>query len=203
MHKVFISYHHGNDQYYKEEFLRLNRIHDIFQDVSVDTGDIDENLSDERIRQIIRDDYLSDSTVTIVLCGTETARRKHVDWEIYSSMFDGQVNKRSGILVINLPSINCNHWTAAHGADEKSVVYPDYTGGWTSFDNKAAYQERYPHMPNRILDNLVKPDVKISAVLWNRIANDPEKLRFLIDATFNDRIGCNYDLSERMRRANS
>jgi len=203
MHKVFISYHHVNDQYHKEELLRINRAYGLFLDGSVDTGGIDEDLSDERIRQIIRDDYLRDSTVTIVLCGTETARRKHVDWEIYSSMFDGQVNKKSGILVINLPSVNCTYFHAGHGDEEKALVYPDYTGGWTSLATKAAHQERYPYMPNRILDNLVKSDVKISVVSWDRIANDLGKLRFLIDAAFNDRTGCNYDLSERMRRANS
>lgn len=68
-HKVFISYHHANDQLYKEELLRLNKLHDIFIDSSVDTGDIDENLNDNRIREVIRDEYLKDSSVTILLVG--------------------------------------------------------------------------------------------------------------------------------------
>ena len=118
-HKVFISYHHANDQWYKNELLRLNRIHDIFIDESVDTGGIDDNLPDDRIREIIRDDYLRDTTVTILLVGSETKNRKHVDWEIYSSMYDGQVNKKSGILVINLPSTGCTYYTASH-FDEKN-----------------------------------------------------------------------------------
>jgi len=59
-HKVFISYHHANDQCYKEELLRLNNLHQIFIDSSVDTGDIDENLDDTRIRKKIRDEYLKD-----------------------------------------------------------------------------------------------------------------------------------------------
>lgn len=66
----------------------------IFIDQSVPTGDISDGVSDEYIRELIRDEYLRDSTVTIVLVGTETARRKHVDWEIYSSMYDGRVNKK-------------------------------------------------------------------------------------------------------------
>ena len=53
----------------------------------MDTGDISDELSDARIREKIRDEYLRDSTGTIVLVGTETKRRKHVDWEIYSSMY--------------------------------------------------------------------------------------------------------------------
>ncbi len=67
-HKVFISYHHANDQGYKESLLKWNENNnfDIFIDASVDTGDINENLSDESIRQKIRDEYLRDSTVTRV-----------------------------------------------------------------------------------------------------------------------------------------
>ena len=90
MHKVFLSYHDANDASYKERLLELNEEHRIFVDGSVDTGDIDEtDLPDDRIREIIRDDYLADTTVTIVLVGAGTKGRKHVDWEIYSSMRDG------------------------------------------------------------------------------------------------------------------
>ena len=118
-HKVFISYHQANDGSYKESLLVLNRDYDLFIDASVDTGGIDDTLPDQRIREIIRDDYLRDSTVTIVLVGLETKKRKHVDWEIYSSMFDGAVNKKSGILVIQLPQTECTTYTAAHGDEEK------------------------------------------------------------------------------------
>ena len=96
MHKVFISYHHQNDQYYKDWLVEFAERHSIFVDASVDTRDISDHLSDQAIRETIRDHYLRDSTVTIVLVGSETRRRKHVDWEIYSSMYDGKVNKKSG-----------------------------------------------------------------------------------------------------------
>ncbi|HMO33116.1 MAG TPA: TIR domain-containing protein [Lacibacter sp.] len=200
-HRVFISYHHANDQWYKEELLRINRLYDIFIDLSVDTGDINENLDDNRIREIIRDDYLKDSSVTIVLVGTETKKRKHVDWEIYSSMFDGRVNKKSGVLVINLPTTSCTYFTASHSG-EKERIYPE-NKDWITIDNRNEYERRYPYMPDRIIDNLLKPDAKISVVNWNKIINDIEGFRFLIDQTFNERISCNYDLSRPMRRANS
>ena len=93
MQKVFISFHHANDQGYKDLLIGLNEQYGIFDDVSVDTHNIADDLPTQTIRQIIRDDYLRDSTVTIVLVGTETRRRKHVDWEIKSSMIDGSVNK--------------------------------------------------------------------------------------------------------------
>ena len=41
--------------------------YDIMESESVQLGDIDPNLSVERIRQIIREDYLRDSTVTTEL----------------------------------------------------------------------------------------------------------------------------------------
>jgi len=201
MHTVFISYHHINDQYYKDRLLEINRYNPIFIDESVDTGDISDQLDDDAIRGKIRDEYLRDSTVTIVLVGLETKRRKHVDWEIYSSMFDGRVNKKSGILVINLPSTNCTYYTASH-AGEKERIYPEITS-WITIDNRSEYESRYPYMPDRIIDNLLKKDVKVSVVNWDKIENDFSALEFLIDATFNDRLNCNYDLSRQMRRADS
>ena len=108
VHKVFISHHHHNDQQYKEALVRFGEQQAMFVDRSVDTGDISDDLTDEQIRRVIRDQYLRDLTVTIVLVGQATKRRKHVDWEIYSSMYDGSVNKKSGIVVINLPGVSDN-----------------------------------------------------------------------------------------------
>jgi antiphage defense system Thoeris ThsB-like protein len=201
-HKVFISYHHANDQAYKEALLDANRRFGLFVDCSVDTDDIDEDLDDDAIRRIIRDDYLQDSTVTIVLVGTETKYRKHIDWEIYSSMYDGAVNKKSGVLVINLPSTGCTYYTAAHGDVEKQTVYP-VTKNWISINKRAEYESRYPLMPDRIIDNLLKSGSKVSVTNWDTFASDVEKLRLLINLTFNERTTCDYDLSRPMRRANA
>lgn len=202
MSRAFISHHHDNDQFYKEKLLEINEEHGIFTDMSVDTGDIDDSLPDDRIREIIRDEYLSDSTVTILLVGTETKKRKHIDWELYSSMYDGVRNKKSGILVINLPSIGRTYCHAGHGDEEKKIVHPEYTS-WIAINDRSEYEARYSYMPERIIDNLLKKDVKISVVEWGKIEATPSKLSFLIDATFNDRSQCDYDLSRLMRRSNS
>ena len=66
MHKVFIGYHHGNDQWYKEKLVEFGEQRSIFVDRSVDTGDIPDEWTDQQIRREIRDRYLRDSTVTIV-----------------------------------------------------------------------------------------------------------------------------------------
>ncbi len=201
MHKVFISYHHANDQYYKEQLLAMNNPVNIFIDQSVDTADISDDLDDTYIREIIRDEYLRDSSVTILLVGLETKKRKHVDWEIYSSMYDGKVNKRSGVLVINLPSTDSKYYTAPHEG-EKEKVYPENTS-WSSIDNRKEYESRYPYMPDRIVDNLLNNDAKVSVTNWSKIENSLERLSFLIDATYKDRTNCKYDLSRPMRRVDS
>ena len=200
MHKVFVSYHHSNDQWYKEELVEFGKQHSIFVDRSVDTGDIPEEWTDQQIRRKVRDGYLRDSTMTVVLVGRETGRRKHVDWEIHSSMYDGSVNRRSGIVVINLPGISDDQFTAPHGDEEKRLLYPDITS-WMHIDERAEYERRYPYMPDHIIDNLLKPDVKISIVPWARI--NERTLKFLIQAAFRYRLHCPYDLSRSMRRANS
>ena len=67
-------------------------------------GDIDPNLPTETIRQRIRDNYLRDTSVTVVLVGAKTWQRKHVDWEIASSIRDTAANPRSGLVGILLPA---------------------------------------------------------------------------------------------------
>ena len=152
------------------------------------------NLAD---RQKIRDEYLRDSTVTIVIVGTETKNRKHVDWEIYSSMYDGTVNKKSGILVISLSNVLV--W-ATHD-EEKETVYPEITN-WITIDDRSEFEKRYPDLPDRIIDNLVAK-AKISVTYWNKIKDSPDLLTFLIEAAHKDRMICEYDLSSPMRRANA
>jgi len=59
MHNVFVSYHHANDQYYRDRLIVLNQAFYLFNDKSVNTGDIPDHLDDQTIRHLIRDDYLS------------------------------------------------------------------------------------------------------------------------------------------------
>lgn len=104
-HKVFVSYHHANDQYYRNIFEEMfANTYEIMVSKSVQIDDIDADLATETIRQKIRDEYLRDSTVTIVLIGSQTWQRKHVDWEIGSSIRQTKYNPRSGLLGIILPT---------------------------------------------------------------------------------------------------
>ena len=104
-HRVFVSYYHAEDQGYRERFEGLfSDIYDIIVSESVEIGDIDPNLKTETIRQKIRDEYLRDSTVTVVLVSARTWQRKYVDWEIGSSIRKTKNNTRSGLLGILLPT---------------------------------------------------------------------------------------------------
>ena len=201
MIKTFISYHHGNDQGYKNHLSKMAENFHVFEDCSVEVGDISDEYSSEKIRRIIRDEYLKDTKVTILLCGSETRFRKHIDWELKSSMIDGSINRRSGILIINLPTAGSNSGHAGL-PNEKENIYWDYTGKWTSYNSKQEYKDTYPMMPERIIDNLMKPDVEMSIVPWSRIKYQPRNLRFLIEAT--DKAGQTnkYDMSLPMRRKN-
>lgn len=201
MIKTFVSYHHENDQTYREHISYLAD-QGAFEDCSVEVGDIDDDsATDETIRKYIRDKYLRDTQVTILLCGTETKKRKHIDWELMSSMIDGQENNRSGILVIDLPTTRCQTWHAALGEEEKRRIYPD-CHKWCSVDSRAEYELRYPDMPDRIIDNLVKSGVQISVVPWDRIKNNVANLKFLVEQTAKVGPSNKYDCSRTRRKHN-
>lgn len=104
-HKVFVSYHHQKDEKYRNSFDRLfSDVYDILDSRSVKIGDIPSGLNVEEIARRIRDDFLRDATVTVVLVGRDTWSRKHIDWEIAATIRDTDFNDRGGLLGILLPS---------------------------------------------------------------------------------------------------
>ena len=210
MHKVFISYHHAKDQVEKDLLIDMGNQYSLFVDKSVHPGDISNELKTETIRQKIRDEYLGDSTVTILLCGKETRYRKHVDWELKSSMISGAKKGQSGILVITLPSISRRNWCRVHNDEEKHVIYPGVTG-WASLSSRADYEICYPDLPERIIDNLAEPNINISVCPMERIMYfdslgklvvHPERLELLIEASFQTRKTNQYDTTRPMKMQN-
>ena len=122
LHKVFISYHHENDESYKRIFeLRFDNSHEVIISGAVGYGDIDPNLNTESIRQKIRDEYLRDASVTVVLVGTQTWQRKHVDWEITSTLRDTKMNPRGGLLGIVLPSYAQTYFQGRNEYDPHTI----------------------------------------------------------------------------------
>ncbi|MEG1506798.1 MAG: TIR domain-containing protein [Bacilli bacterium] len=106
-HKAFISYHHKDDmevnkfiKEYGTSNVFINRI------VGDEYGTAINSSNPEYTMRVIRENYLSDSSVTIVMIGSETYKRKYVDWEIASTIRNDSTNKRSGLVGIFLPGHN-------------------------------------------------------------------------------------------------
>ncbi|CAN1542169.1 MTH538 TIR-like domain containing protein [Fimbriimonadaceae bacterium] len=109
-HKCFISYHH-DDQTEVNDFIKTfadERDAFIARAVGVMAQDIINSYDKDYVMRRIREEYLTDSTVTILLVGKCTKHRKYVDWEIASTLRNDPNNKRSGLLAINLPSAGKN-----------------------------------------------------------------------------------------------
>ena len=104
-HRCFVSYYKVNSNAVKnfvEEFS------DVFTAKTVGVTDEDDFIdSDDRdyVMRRIRERYLSNTTVTIVLIGECTKARKYVDWEIASTLRNDPVNGRSGLLGVNIKSV--------------------------------------------------------------------------------------------------
>lgn len=166
-HKVFISFYHHDDQRYKEEIESL--FGDRMISKSVQEGDYGPDNSDEYVKRLIREDKISDSSVVVVLCGPNTWKRKHVDWEIYAGLRKS-VNGTSGLVGIVLPVFP----TRADGRYYDTAFLPDrlndnYKSGfaklytWNDFkqDFDRIIQEAFDN--RKLLANLVdnsRPQIK-------------------------------------------
>lgn len=144
-HKCFVSYH-IDDIDEVEQFIDTFGSEFIPRSVGVTVEDDFVNSTDEDyIKRRIRDEYLSDSTVTIVLLGGCTWGRKFVDWEISSSLRNDSNNKRSGLLVYPLPSMN-----------NSTVLPARVRDNWVKDDPAASYARylSYPTSKSEIRANI-------------------------------------------------
>lgn len=96
--KIFVSYHHRGDQAYYNQLSdiahdQLDLVYDNSLERKIDSDD------DDYIYQKIRDDYLTGTSCSILLCGAETPQRKHVDWEIKATL-----DKLHGLIGLKLPT---------------------------------------------------------------------------------------------------
>lgn len=110
-HKVFISYHHA-DKVEVDDFIeKFDDKHDVFIARALGAGmsdDIINSIKTDYVMRRIRELYLKDSTVTVVLIGKCTWARRYVDWEIQASLRRGETVKTNGLLGIKLSSYNNN-----------------------------------------------------------------------------------------------
>lgn len=104
--KVFISHYKG-DRKEVDEFIRKFAIEEkVFTPYVLGANDNDEFINStnpEYVMTKIREKYLQDTTVTIVLIGSCTHSRRYVDWELKSSLRQGGYIP-NGVIGILLPS---------------------------------------------------------------------------------------------------
>jgi MTH538 TIR-like domain (DUF1863) len=105
-HRVFIS-HKREDKAYKN-YIQNNLGVDMIDKSLNEPIDSDE---EEYVMRKIREDYLSDSTVTIFLIGEHCAEMLgqdenfYIKRELQASLYDGKANSKNGILGIVLPEM--------------------------------------------------------------------------------------------------
>ena len=131
--KCFLSYHHADDVVvtnFVDTFAHLlngfivRRLGEMPDDI-VDSNDTSYVMS--RIRQ----DYIKDSTVTIVLMGKCTWARRYVDWEIQASLRSGESVMPNGLLGIKLPGFS--DFPERFNANLKTNGAPDSYAGWIDY----------------------------------------------------------------------
>ena len=94
--RVFVSYHHA-DQQWKDYFVsEYADRHGIFVDGSLD--DRVDSTQPEYVHRQIREEFITGTSLTIVLCGAETWKRRYIDWELHSTLL-----KRHGLLGLVIP----------------------------------------------------------------------------------------------------
>lgn len=130
-HKCYISFKVEDEAYKKhiQEKLNIDMI-----DKSLDEPI--ESQDEDYIMQKIREDYLSDSTVTIHLIGLYGAEsrgwweQRFIKRELQASLYDGKYNSRSGILGVVLPSMydyiykgsyNCTNCNPTHSINYVNI----------------------------------------------------------------------------------
>lgn len=183
-HRVFIS-HKREDKVFKN-YIQNNLGIDMI-DKSLDEA-IDSTDEDYVMRKI-REDYLSDSTVTIFLIGTHSSENKgekeqvYIKRELQASLFDGKANSKNGILGIVLPDMYENIYKGSYSCDKcggshnhvainDNTVIKEFSYNYYIPNNKCAWsvEDRYCVL-----------------VKWDDFAIDAKSAEKYIDQAFDKR----------------
>ncbi len=130
--KVFISHYKGD---FKEVEGFLKQYDKVFIPYILGANDNDDFINSsnsEYVMTQIRKRYLLETTVTIVLIGKCTHSRRYIDWELKSSLRQGEYTP-NGIIGILLPS-----------ASGSAHLPPRLSDNWNREDNCYARCYAYP-----------------------------------------------------------
>lgn len=130
--RIFVSYHHHKNQAYYDTFSKTlhDRMELVFDNSLERTIDSD---NPEYVIQRIRDSFITGTSCTIVLCGTETQQRKYVDWEIKATL-----DKQHGLIGIGLPTVSRDPNNHAIVPDRLLSNYQSGYAVWKNWSDFAA-----------------------------------------------------------------
>ena len=177
-HRCFISFK-KEDKYYKEKILEKlgdDQIKGKALDEWINSDDI------EYIMQVIRRDYLKNTSVTLYLIGEHSSENEGLDSkgynkqnfvirELQATLYDGENNRRNGLLGIVLPEmeskifvgesycqacnknhtlVNINDNTSIKEFSENYYLYPIQLGCYESYNEDGRYcvKVRYSEFMN-------------------------------------------------------
>lgn len=124
--KVFISHYKGDKDEIEAFIKKFATEENVFIPKVLGANDNDnfiDSTNTDYVMTQIKNKYLDDSTVTIVLVGSCTHGRRYVDWELKSSLRQGSYTP-NGVMGIILPSKGKNaylpprleaNWEKGHG----------------------------------------------------------------------------------------
>ena len=130
--KCFISY-------FSADRTEVDRFIESFSDVMIpkaigvsDRDDFIDSSNSDYVMGKIREKYLGDSSVTILLIGRCTHSRRYIDWELKSTLRRGSYAP-NGLLGILLPSMGY-----------QGILPPRFKHNWDSADTQYALYRAYP-----------------------------------------------------------
>lgn len=180
-HRVFIS-HKREDKAYKNYILNNLGVDMIDKSLNEPIDSDDEDY----VMRKIREDYLSDSTVTIFLIGKRSyenlgeEEQIFIKRELQASLYDGKANSKNGILGVVLPdmydsiykgSYSCIKCGGSHNhvSINNSTVIKEFSYNYYIPNDKCSWSE---------------DDRYCVLVKWDDFKSEPEKY---IDLAFDKR----------------
>ncbi|MBB4081120.1 hypothetical protein GGR28_003767 [Lewinella aquimaris] len=144
------------------------------------------SYNEEYIMQVIRRDYLSDSTVTLFLIGNNSAEnlgwneQRYIKRELQASLYHGAGNTKNGILGIVLPDMHASVFAGAYycsdcGASHSTVIVDDttvvseFSYNYYIPNNKCAWYEEDKYCVLVSWDNFIRnPQIYIEQAFAKR-----------------------------------
>lgn len=167
--KVFISFFQGDRKEVDEFIDRWANREGVFipkvLGVSGNEDFINSN-NPEYVMSQIRDKYLGDSTVTIVLMGSCTHSRRYVDWEIKSSLRRGAYTP-NGLIGIILPSMGTS-----------AILPPRFEANWNK-EHQNCYARYWiaPHSA-QMLEGWIEDAFSARTLRADLIQNAAEMMKY-------------------------